>query len=229
MNHPKSNPWIVIPCRDEGKNLAILLPELDKIPAKILVVDDGSTDNTRESCRANNVACLVIKPGKGKGYAARAGCEVAFHGNATSVVLMDGDGEHDPSDASSFLEKMKNQEKSLVVFGHRNDRRGNIFSLGNKVLAFILRLLHEVYLKDSLCGYKAFNLPAYKKIIWEDDGYFIEAEIAIRTKREKVSYLEIPIKTLNRQKRRGTTPLTGIVIATKLVIAKFRYRSVRTK
>lgn len=96
---------VVIPAKNEAPSLELLLPEIRrKFPeAEIIVINDGSTDNTLEVCRTRGVKTINHPYSMGNGAAIKAGARVA---SGDILVFMDADGQHDPGDIPSLLEKI---------------------------------------------------------------------------------------------------------------------------
>ena len=114
MNKPYVS--IVIPARNEANSLAALLPALRKIQprAEIIVVNDGSTDDSTHVCSAPGVRVVTHPYNMGNGAAVKSGARAA-HGEI--LVFMDGDGQHDPNDIPRLLEKL--EEGYDMVVGAR--------------------------------------------------------------------------------------------------------------
>jgi len=212
-------PWVVIPCYNEGKNLRRILSAFRKTQEefRILVVDDGSIDETFAVCRENKTTCVRLLRRTGKGNATRVGCDLAFSKGAGSAVLMDGDGEHAVEDALKFARMMKGIRRPLIIHGNREEKGKGIYSNGNKIISIMLQLIHGVRLKDPLCGLKAFNSNSYWEIRWKTSGYYMETEIAVEAKRKGVVQLEVGITSTSHHKAKGTSLLTGVGIALEMV------------
>lgn len=104
---------IIIPAKNEGSALSDLLPRLRSAQpeAEVIVVDDGSTDGTREICERNGVTCLRSPYSMGNGAAIKRGARAA---TGDILVFMDGDGQHDPADIERLLARLE-QGYDMVV------------------------------------------------------------------------------------------------------------------
>ena len=110
---------IVIPAKNEAQGLISILPGLvAQYPeAEIIVVDDGSTDNTLEICQQHGVRVVSQPYSKGNGAAIKAGARAA---SGDVIVFMDGDGQHDPEDIPRLLYRV--EEGYDLVVGARGGR-----------------------------------------------------------------------------------------------------------
>ena len=107
---------IILPAKNEAEALAGLLPRLRQLQpaAEIIVVDDGSTDDTRKICTDNQVTCLHSPYSMGNGAAIKRGARAA---NGDILVFMDGDGQHDPEDIARLVTRL--EEGYDMVVGAR--------------------------------------------------------------------------------------------------------------
>ncbi len=201
----------VIPAHNEQAAIEQVVLESRKHVGTVVVVDDGSTDAT--PFLAKNAGALVLrhKVNLGKGAALKTGCDYAYLEGAEHIIVLDGDGQHQPEEIPRFLHQLK---ESDVVFGHRSGQMEMPFVLrfGNWFINTTLKKIHNVSIKDSQCGYRAFTRDAYKRIRWNAADYFMETEMIIRTGRNKLRYGQAKIKTIYTDKYKGTTVLDGAKI-----------------
>ncbi len=104
---------VVLPAKNEGENLSKLLPRLKAVVpmAEIIVVDDGSSDDTVNICKENNVKFISHVYSKGNGAAVKSGARSAV---GDVIVFMDGDGQHDPRDIPRLLETLESGYDMVV-------------------------------------------------------------------------------------------------------------------
>jgi dolichol-phosphate mannosyltransferase len=128
---------------------------------------------------------------------------------------MDADAQHDPAQIPDFLAALKEAD---VVLGYRklDKNMPAILKFGNYFINKITRLLYGIDLKDTQCGYRAFKAAAYKKIRWQSSNYSMESEMIANIGKRQVSYKEIPIKTIYRDRYKGTTVFDGIKVVWNL-------------
>ena len=203
----------VVPCFNEDKRIGKVLQNLKKQKISVVVVDDGSKDNSFAVSQKYTPFVFRHKINLGKGAALKTGCDAAVKLGAEGIVILDSDGQHEVDDFSKFSEAL--QEKNVdVVFGSRNLGREMplIRSLGNKFGSFLISSLFGIYVSDLVCGYRAFTANGYKKIRWESSGYGIETEMVINVKKQNLTHCEVPIKTVYYDKFKGVTILDALSI-----------------
>ena len=197
------NVWIVIPAFNEEKRIGNVIKETKKYAKNILVVDDGSKDNTSSVAKSFSVEVLVIDPNRGKGFAMRSGCDFAVEHGADVIVCLDADGQHPPE----FIPKLVNEfDKSVdVVFTWRARDKNMPFirSLGNWSINFLMRVLFGPKRRDMLCGFMAFTSDAYQKLRWNSLRYGVETEITANRIKHKLKWSELPIPTIYLDKNKG--------------------------
>lgn len=217
-----------MPEHNEGSRILSVLKELNKSKFNVIVVDDGSTDNSNnliQKKKFKNITLLTHKINLGKGAALKTGCEYAFSHGADAVITMDSDGQHAVADLEKFVDKLETG-KYDIVFGSRNLGMGMPFIrfVGNKAASVIVNLMFGIYVSDLISGYRAITKKAYEKIRWESSGYGVETEMVIRIKKENLKYCEIPIETIYFDNYKGVSILDAFGVFMNLIYWKFKYR-----
>lgn len=217
---------IVIPVYNEEERVLQVLKDLSKLKYKIVVIDDGSTDNSFNlilRSKFKNVTLLEHKINLGKGAALKTGCEYAFSHGSEAVILMDSDGQHLVAEVPLFVKKLESK-KYDVVFGSRNLNLGVPFIrfVGNKIASLLVRLMYGIYVSDLISGYRALTRSAYQKIKWESTGYGVETEMVVRIKQKNLTYCEIPVTTIYYDGYKGVSILDSFGVFINLFYWKFR-------
>lgn len=207
---------VIIPAYNEGKTIFEVLGKTKNFAQNIIVVDDGSQDNTASEAARAGAKVLRHKVNLGKGAALKTGCDYAFKSGAVRVVAMDADGQHDPKEIPSFLQALDQHD---IAFGSRKAPKSMpfVFKFGNKVLTGTLRTLYGVTVEDSQCGYRGFTINAYPHLRWDANDYYVETEMAIRAGKKKLKHTTIPIETIYADRYKGTTVLDGVTIVFKMI------------
>lgn len=207
---------VVIPAHNEEKHIQTVIQETKKYCQNIIVVDDGSSDNTCNIAKETGVITLKHLVNLGKGAAAKTGCDYAYRKGYKKIILMDADGQHEAKEILHFLEAIKEKD---IVFSYRsfNKNMPLIFKIGNLGINRLNKFLFKIDLKDTQSGYRAFNSKAYKQIRWQSPDYGMEAEMVANVGRKKLNYTQIPIKTIYSDNYKGTTILDGLKIGIKML------------
>ncbi|MBS3117012.1 glycosyltransferase family 2 protein [Candidatus Woesearchaeota archaeon] len=211
--------YIVIPAYNEGKKLGEVIRKAQECGENIVVVDDGSSDDTFQQAKQCGVTVLKHLVNMGKGAALKTGCDFAYKQGAERYVVLDSDGQHDPKEIPRFFKELEKQD---IVFGYRqlSPTMPLVLKFGNWFINRTLATLFHIDLQDSQSGYRAFTRKAYEQIRWEATDYYMETEMIIKAGRKKLLYTQIPIETIYGDKYKGTTVLDGVKIVVKMLGSK---------
>jgi len=217
----KKNIFVVIPAHNESKKIEEVIKKAKKYVKNIIVVDDGSIDNTYGIAKKNNVVVLKHIINMGKGSALKTGCDFAVKNKADIIIAIDADGQHNPDEIPNFIKALEGVD---IVFGYRrlDQKMPFVLRLGNWFISKSAKLLYRTSLRDTQCGYRAFTADAYRKIRWRALDYSMESEMIANTGKHKLRYREIPIQTIYSDKYKGTTIIDGIKIVFNMMLWKIR-------
>lgn len=209
---------IVIPAYNEENNVKDVALRCKKY-GEVIVVDDGSKDNTSLEAEKTGVLVLKHRVNLGKGAALKTGCDAALMRNADVIVIIDSDGQHDPDEIPFFYTTL---EENDIVFSRRIKRKEMpLFAkVGNTGLRFVTSLLFKVRLEDPQSGFRAFTKDCYEKIRWNTTGYSVENEIIARVGINNLKHSQIPIKTIYKDRYKGTTLFDGVKILIDMFVLK---------
>jgi glycosyltransferase involved in cell wall biosynthesis len=204
---------IVIPVYNERRYLREILERVEAAPMpamlqrQIVLVDDGSTDGTRDLMRElsqtrDDLKIILQERNRGKGAALRAGFAAA---DGDVVLVQDADFEYDPHDYMALLEPIV-EGHADVVFGSRfvdaREHRG-WHRMGNRVLTMLSNLTTGLRLTDMECGYKVFRREILRQITIEENRFGFEPEIAAKVARLHVRLAEVPVSYAGRTYEEG--------------------------
>lgn len=217
---------VIIPVYNEEKTVAQIVKKVKKLPFKkeIIVVNDGSTDNTAKVLKQlnpRNVTILSHKRNKGKGAAIKTGFKKA---TGEIVAIQDADLEYAPEELPMLIEPIL-KGKADVVYGSRFINLKHPFSLlylGNRFLTYFTQLLFLKKITDMETGYKVFDAVVLNGIKIHSNRFDFEPEITAKILKREVRFLELPISYQGRSYEEGKklTWRDGVQALTSLI----RYR-----
>jgi glycosyltransferase involved in cell wall biosynthesis len=202
---------IIIPVFNEEKTILHLLEKIRsvKLPGirkEIILVDDGSTDQTPDLLRKVTMPrfrLLCHKLNRGKGAAIRTAMP---HAKGDFVLIQDGDLEYDPADYKILLGPLLRNEAD-IVYGSRFKGEHQNFSLfnfwGNKFLTFMANLLFDAALTDMETGYKVFRRKIFRELNWRANRFNFDPEVTVNLLKSGRKILEVPISYQGRNHKNG--------------------------
>lgn len=194
----KDNLWVLIPVYNEAKTLDLLIDEIKKYNLNILVIDDGSDDNTQNILRDKNICVLRNKKNLGKGLSLKKGIDYILRKTQVDyIILMDGDGQHLPSDLVWFIREAQ-QGKEFVVGNRMRDPYSmpKIRLYTNMFMSSVISYLIKQNVPDTQCGFRMISSRILRMIKIEARHFEIESELIIKAANLGIEIQSIPIKTV---------------------------------
>ena len=213
--------WVVIPVFNEAKRINEVLAEVKKYVKVVVVINDGSTDNTIEMISKHNVFRIECQINEGKASALLRGCEYAKAQGAKHI--MDGDGQHDPEKLPEFIQEVTCGSYD-IIFGSRSvkDNMPLTRHVGNIIINLAFKILYGKTLTDVISGYKAFTIEAFDIIKWDPSKrYLVESDIFINAIKAKLRWREIMIPCIYNNKFTGIKRLDGFKILWNVIKRRF--------
>lgn len=215
--------YIIIPAKDEGTRIGKVISKVqDEGFHNIIVVNDGSSDDTKVVAANLGATVLTHYVCLGAGAATQTGMDYAVRQNAKIVVTIDGDDQHCPTDIKALVQKMR-MDKLDVVIGSRFLNKENevpfIRIIFNKIGNIFTGLLTGLFVTDSQSGFKAMHARFVKKSKINLNGYEFCTEIINLIQLNKASFAEVPIKvTYTKESReKGQSFLNGVKMVGTLI------------
>jgi glycosyltransferase involved in cell wall biosynthesis len=190
--------WVIIPAYNEEGYLGQFLSEIKKKNLSLLVVDDGSIDNTYQV--AKKYADVVIKnqTNFGKGLSLKSGIEYLIKNKYFDyLITMDADGQHSPGDLDNFIEEAK--QGSLFVIGNRMGNPSNMPKtriITNCFMSWLISKIAKQDISDSQCGYRLIKREVIEGLTIKTKKFEIESEMLINASKLGYPIKSIPIKSI---------------------------------
>jgi glycosyltransferase involved in cell wall biosynthesis len=217
---------IIIPAFNEEKTILEVIQKVKELRLKkeIIVVDDGSTDNTWKIIeKTEGIKKVRHKKNFGKGAAFKSALKTS---SGEIIIVQDADMELDPKQIPKIIEPILNK-KCEVVYGSRNSmgkgKRTLVFFLGGHLITFITNLLYKTKLTDEPCGYKAFSKEVLKEININSDRFEWEPEVTAKLAKKGIKIVEVPVYSNSRTIKEGKKlrRMDGVKAAWTLI--KYRF------
>lgn len=197
--HKSPQPKIMaaMPAYNEGRYIGSLILQARQYVDEVVVVDDGSTDQTSVVARLAGATVIQHSKNMGCGVATQSIFAEAKKQNVDILVLLDADAQHDPEEIP-FLIKAVSEGSDLVI-GSRKIRRDNIppyRRVGQIVLRYFTRTLSREKLSDTESGFRALSKKAISEIELKETGFAVEAEMVSAATAKGLKVSEVPISII---------------------------------
>ncbi|MBD3367882.1 MAG: glycosyltransferase [Candidatus Eisenbacteria bacterium] len=192
----------------------------------VLVIDDGSDDDTAEAASEAGARVVRHEINRGKGEAIKTGIAAADEGGYDAMLTMDGDGQHDPVAVPDFLKAMASGRWDIVV-GSRMSNTGSMPPLRvwtNRTTSRIVSLLAGQTIPDSQSGYRIHRTVLLRDMPLVSSRYDLESEILIRAGRRGHSIGWIPIESIYEDSESHINPFVDTFRFIRLVVRSARWR-----
>ena len=219
----------IVPARNEAGAVAGVVAELRAFDPglDILVIDDGSTDETAERAAAAGAAVVRLPYNLGIGGAVQTGFKYALAHGYETVLRLDGDGQHDPAEIPTLLAPLARDEADVVVgsrfaTGEGGYRPPFARRAGIRWFAQLVSLLTGQKLTDTTSGFQAVNARAIRLFAADYPHDYPEVEAAVMVVRHRLRIVEVPTRMRGRETGSSSiTALRSLYYAVKVTLALF--------
>lgn len=221
---------VIVPVYNEVRTLREVVESVLnlQVSKQVIVVDDGSTDGTREIIESlrkeHGITVVLHESNQGKGAAIQTGIELAL---GEIVIVQDADLEYNPEDILSVIQPILDGE-SEVVFGSRylgnaHQDQSAFHRFGNAVLTGLSNLMTQQKLTDMETCYKAFRRTLLQSIPIEQRRFGFEPEITAKLAKKKIVIREVPIRYQSRSWKEGKKIGIKDLFSTLWCIVRYRF------
>lgn len=225
-----SNIYIILSCYNEEETLEEVVTGLVERGFKVLIIDDGSKDNSPIIARKlvdkyyGMVTHYRHTINVGLGGAIKTGIKAALKKNADIMITFDADGQHDPDDLYNMYPPLQ-EDKADVVIASRDFKdmpTGRRF--GNTVMNYITYIFQGKMVTDSQSGLRAFTNKAARQLQLKSAQYGVSSEIIGEIKRRNLRLKEVPMTTIydERTIQKGTNTIVGLKIIFEFLNETFK-------
>ncbi|MFH1403785.1 MAG: glycosyltransferase family 2 protein [Candidatus Altiarchaeota archaeon] len=211
---------LVVPAFNEASSIAGVLDSLSMLPYDVLIVDDGSLDDTVRLARDAGFRLVRHSLNMGYGAAVSTGFEVARREGYDVVVTFDADGQHNPGEVVKLVDALSDADVVIGVRKINLARMPLVKRVGNGLLNVLTFLLFGVWSSDSQSGLRAFNRRAVDSIRVKSNRYEVSSEILLEVRRKGLVMREVPVEVIytSHSISKGTNVYDGFRILWRMLL-----------
>lgn len=189
---------ILTPAHNESEAIGGLVKGIRDRQLPVIVIDDGSSDDTGSIAKENGAVVLRNEQKMGKGRSLQRGFEYVLDQGYDCVIIMDGDGQHDVGDIDQFIKKATEYPASVVTGTRMQDPQGMplVRLWTNRFMSLLISALCKQRIPDTQCGFRLIGREVLKNIKLTADAFEIETEILVQASKKGFKIYSVPIKTI---------------------------------
>jgi len=212
--------WALIPAYNESRHIGAVITGVKQYIADIIVVDDGSCDDTAQIAQANAATVLRHAKNLGKGAALRTGFAFIQDKKYASLLTIDADGQHDPAQIPLFIKALETNDAAMILGNRMHDPQGMPITRikGNRKFSRIISGICGQEIPDSLCGYRLIRRQVLEAIHLTKDRFEIDAQILIKTAKAGFKVDSINIRSIYADETSYIRPLIDGFRLIKLIM-----------
>jgi glycosyltransferase involved in cell wall biosynthesis len=214
---------VIIPTYNESRAIASLVNQIIKLGLEVVVIDDGSVDDTVKIAIACGAKVLVNQKNMGKGAALIKGYNFTLQQGFDAVISMDGDGQHSCDDLPAFIQKAQISQSMLIV-GNRMGRTKGMPLLRfvtNFLMSKFISLIVKQNIPDTQCGFRLVKKELLSKVYLSTSKFETESEILIKAAHLGYAIESIPVKTIYSGEKSQINPLIDTLRFLRFMIREF--------
>ena len=185
----------------------------------VLVVDDGSTDNTADVATQSGVTVLSQRPNQGKGAALKAGFRQAIAEGYAAVLTLDADGQHDPGEIPQFLQAYRKRGADLIIGGRDFSQIPPVRRAANTLGRWSFSWAVGQPVRDNQSGYRLISRRLMEAVLTsQEQGFQFEVEMIVVCVQNGYALDWVPIRTIYAGESSHIQPLQHVVEFTRMVV-----------
>ncbi|MCJ7516112.1 MAG: glycosyltransferase family 2 protein [Dehalococcoidia bacterium] len=224
----------VIPCLNEGQFISDIVTRARKYADVVIVIDDGSTDDTAEAAEKAGAKVIKHEVRRGAGAATRSAFEAAKNYDADILVTLDGDGQHNPDEIPQVLAPILRGEADLVIgsrFLKPDIKQAPKYrKFGIDVITWLFNLGSKVKVSDSQSCFRAHSRRLIESVKITEDGFGFSVQVLIQARRKDFVIREVPVSCIYHLQGSSLNPVAhGLGVAWGVVRLRFRNELITPK
>ncbi|MDO8488641.1 MAG: glycosyltransferase family 2 protein [Candidatus Omnitrophota bacterium] len=214
---------VIIPTYNESKAISGLITQIAKLGIEVIIIDDGSKDDTVNIAMAAGAKVLRNDINMGKGASLIKGYNFALVQGFDTVISMDGDGQHSCDDIMAFVRKAEDSQSALVIGNRMSSTREMplLRVMTNRFMSGLISLIIKQDIPDTQCGFRLVRKELLKKLNLSTSKYETESEILIKAARLGFKIESIPIKTIYSGQKSQINPFIDTLRFLRFIILEF--------
>ncbi len=211
---------ILIPAYNEGKAIRSVVKTALEFCSHVLVVDDGSGDDTSHESKQAGAILISHVQNRGKGQAIQTGFNYFLEQkNLEVLVILDADGQHDPRELPLFFNAYE-KTKSDIILGNRMQNTKDMpieRKIVNHLTSWIVSGLARVRIHDCQCGYRLMSRKVVSQLELKTSNFDLESEMLIQAGRKGAQVSEVMIQTIYGDEQSHIRPIVDTIRFIRLI------------
>jgi glycosyltransferase involved in cell wall biosynthesis len=214
---------VIIPTYNESRAIAGLINQIAKKGLQVIIIDDGSIDDTVKIATACGAKVLANPRNMGKGASLIKGYAFALSQGFDAVISMDGDGQHSPDDLSAFIRRAENSQSALIVGNRMGMIKGMpvLRIITNFLMSKFISLIVKQRIPDTQCGFRLVKRELLSRIDLSTSKYETESEVLVKAAHLGFKIESIPVKTIYSGQKSQINPLIDTLRFLRFMIMEF--------
>lgn len=211
---------VIIPTYNEAKTIAGVVSQIRQQNLEVVVVDDGSHDNTSGIAGACGATVLINQSNEGKGASLIKGFNYALNKDFDAVITMDGDGQHAPCDIQYFIRLAKYSDSGILI-GNRLSKSKNMPWMRfftNKFMSWLISKIAGQKIPDTQCGFRLIKKMVLEKLNLKTSRFETESELLIKAAQMDVKIESVLINTIYNKEESQIDPLIDTLRFIRFII-----------
>ena len=217
---------VLLPAFREAQRIGGVVRELVREGHDVLVVDDGSPDDTSSVAREAGATVIRCDVNRGKGAALETGFKVAREKGYAAVLTMDADGQHLPAEAQRFVDAFRRGGVDVLIGNRMTDSAHMpiVRRCTNRFMSWLLGVMMKQHVPDTQCGFRLYRANALPYVVARSQGFAAESEVLLRLADQGFTIGSVPISTVYGGETSKINPVRDTVRFFRMLVAYRRER-----